>query len=45
MFVLPLDTRDLDLDMDDEIALTTFLVQHVEHTLGGPETAGSRPRC
>jgi hypothetical protein len=38
VFVLPLDTRDLDLDLDrdDEIAVTTFLVQHIEHTLGGP---------
>lgn len=38
VFVLPLDTRDLDLDLDidDDITLTTFLVQHIEHTLGGP---------
>ncbi len=39
VFVLPLDTRDLDLDLDDEITLTTFLVQHIEHTLGGPRVS------
>ncbi len=42
VFVLPLDTRDLDLDVDDRITLTTFLVQHVEHTLGGPRDSWER---
>lgn len=39
IFVIPLDTRDLDLDLTDEIATTTFVVQHIEHTLGGPRSA------
>jgi hypothetical protein len=44
IFVMPLDTRDLRLDLADNISVTTFLV---EHTLRGPrkswESARSTP--
>lgn len=47
VFVLPYDTRDLDDEIDDEIALRTFLTRLVEDTLGGPreswEAARSTP--
>jgi hypothetical protein len=47
IFVMPLDTRDLQLDLADDISVTTFLVQHIEHTLHGPreswESARSTP--
>lgn len=47
VFVLPYDTRDLDVDLGDEITVRTFLTQLVEHTLGGPreiwEAARSTP--
>jgi hypothetical protein len=47
VFVMPLDTRDLELDMSDHISVSTFLSQFVEHTLGGPreswEAARSTP--
>jgi hypothetical protein len=36
VFLLPLDTRDVDLDMSDNIAVSTFLAHHLEFTLGGP---------
>jgi hypothetical protein len=47
VFVLPYDTRDLEVDLGDEITVRTFLTQFVEHTLGGPreswEAARSTP--
>jgi hypothetical protein len=45
VYLMPFDARDLDLDLDltDEIAVSTFLLQHIEHTLGGPrDTWASR---
>lgn len=36
IFLMPLDTRDVELDMDDDIAVTTFVDHHVSWTLGGP---------
>lgn len=35
IFVMPFDTRDLDLDMADNIAVSAFLARHLEFTLGG----------
>jgi hypothetical protein len=35
VFLLPYDTRGLDLDMGDNIAVTTFLNHLLEFTLGG----------
>ena len=47
VFVLLYDTRDLDVDLGDEITVRTFVTQLVEHTLGGPreswEAARSTP--
>ncbi|OZM79652.1 hypothetical protein [Pseudonocardia sp. MH-G8] len=47
VYLMPLDTRDLDMNLSDNIAVTSFLVQHVEHTLAGPreswEAARSTP--
>lgn len=47
VFVLPYDTRDLDIDLGDEITVRTFLTQLVEHTPGGSreswEAARSTP--
>jgi hypothetical protein len=36
VFLMPLDTRDIELDMDDDIAVTTFVDHHLSWTLGGP---------
>jgi hypothetical protein len=47
IFLLPYDTRGLDLDIRDNIAVTTFLNHLLEFTLGGPrpswEAARSTP--
>jgi hypothetical protein len=47
VFVMPLDCRDVDLDVDDEFAVTNFLTRFLEFTLGGPreswEPARSTP--
>jgi hypothetical protein len=47
IYLMPLDTRDLDVNLSDNITVTSFLIQHVEHTLGGPreswEAARSTP--
>lgn len=44
VFVLPYDTRDLDVDLGDEITVRTFLAQLVEHTLGGPRESWQAAR-
>ena len=36
VFVLPVDGRDVDLDVTDDVAVTTFLGHLLEFTLGGP---------
>jgi hypothetical protein len=36
IFVMPLDGREIALDLADETAVTTFLTHHFEFTLGGP---------
>jgi hypothetical protein len=36
VYLMPLDARDLDLDIDDPTVVTRFLLRHIEHTLGGP---------
>lgn len=33
---MPLDGRDVTLDLTDDIAVTTFLSHHLEFTIGGP---------
>lgn len=47
VFVMPLDGRDVTLDLADDIGVTTFLSHHLEFTLGGPreswEAARSTP--
>jgi hypothetical protein len=44
IFLMPLDTRDIDLDMTDNIAVSTFLSHHLEFTLGGPRESWERAR-
>ncbi len=39
IFVMPLDGRDVELDLADDIAVTTFLSHNLEFTLGGPRTS------
>jgi hypothetical protein len=36
VYLMPLDARDLELDVDDPTVVTRFLLRHIEHTLGGP---------
>ena len=36
IFLMPLDVRDIELDMNDNIAVTTFVDHHLSWTLGGP---------
>jgi hypothetical protein len=47
VFIMPLDCRNVDLDVDDEFAVTNFLTRFLEFTLGGPreswEAARSTP--
>ena len=47
VFVMPLDCRDVDLDVREEFAVTNFLTRFLEFTLGGPreswEPARSTP--
>lgn len=47
VFLLPYDTREADLDIDDDTTVRTFVTRLVEHTLGGPrdswEAARSTP--
>lgn len=44
IFLMPLDTRDIDLDMADNIAVSTFVSHHIEFTLGGPRESWERAR-
>lgn len=44
VFVLPLDGRDVELDVTDDAAVTTFLSHLVEFTLGGPRAAWEAAR-
>jgi hypothetical protein len=47
IFLMPLDGRDVELDLRDNIAVTTFFSRFLEFTLGGPreswEAARSTP--
>lgn len=43
IYLMPLDTRDVDLDMSSDIAVKMFLLHHMEFTLGGPRR-GWEPR-
>jgi hypothetical protein len=44
VFVLPCDTRDVELDPSDAIATRTFLVRLIEHTLGGARASWEAAR-
>lgn len=44
VFVLPLDGRDVELDVTDDAAVTTFLSHLVEFTLGGPRASWEAAR-
>jgi hypothetical protein len=35
IFLMPLDMRDIDLNIGDNIAVSMFLLRHIEFTLGG----------
>jgi hypothetical protein len=47
VFVMPLDCRNVELDVRDEFAVTNFITRFLEFTLGGPreswEAARSTP--
>ena len=36
VYLMPFDARDLELDLTDPVTVSTFLLRHIEHTLGGP---------
>jgi hypothetical protein len=44
IFLMPLDTRDIELDMDDDVAVTTFVDHHLSWTLGGPRASWEAAR-
>lgn len=44
IYLMPLDGRDVELDMSDDIAVTTFLSHHLEFTLGGPRESWEAAR-
>lgn len=44
IFLMPLDTRDIELDLADNIAVSMFLLHHLEFTLGGPRESWERAR-
>ena len=39
VFLMPLDTRGLELDPDSDTVVTTFLDHHLAWTLGGPRAS------
>jgi hypothetical protein len=44
IFLMPLDTRDIELNTADNIAVNMFLLHHLEFTLGGPRESWERAR-
>jgi len=44
IFLMPLDTRDVALDISDDIAVSTFVAHHLEFTLGGPRESWEAAR-
>jgi hypothetical protein len=45
VFLMPFDARDVEVDMTDNIGVTTFLSHHLEFTLGGPRESWGRARA
>jgi hypothetical protein len=44
VFLMPLDAREVTMDMNDNIAVSMFLLHHIEFTLGGPRESWERAR-
>lgn len=44
IYLMPLDVRDLQLEISDTIAVKTFLSHHLEFTLGGPRSTWEAAR-
>ena len=45
VFLMPLDMRDIDFDLADNITVTTFVSHHLEFTLGGPRASWEPERA
>jgi hypothetical protein len=45
IFLMPLDTRDVELDMDSDTFVTTFVDHHLSWTLGGPRASWEPERA
>jgi hypothetical protein len=45
VFLMPLDTRDVELDLDSDTFVTTFLDHHLSFTLGGPRSSWEPERA
>lgn len=45
VFLMPLDTRDVELDLDSDTFVTTFLDHHLAWTLGGPRESWEPARA
>jgi len=44
IYLMPLDARDVELDMSDDVSVTTFISHHLEFTLGGPRESWEAAR-
>ena len=45
IFLMPLDTRDIELDMHSDTFVTTFVDHHLSWTLGGPRESWEPERA
>lgn len=45
IFLMPLDTRDIELDMHSDTFVTTFVDHHLSWTLGGPRDSWEPERA
>jgi hypothetical protein len=44
VYLMPLDMRDVTVNMHDEIAVSAFLMRHIEFSLGGPRDSWESAR-
>jgi hypothetical protein len=45
IFLLPLDTRDVEIDLDDDVFVRDFVDHHLVWTLGGPRATWETQRA
>jgi hypothetical protein len=45
VFLMPLDTRDVEIDLGDDVFVRHFVDQHLSFTLGGPRSSWEPQRA